>query len=191
MKTKYSLKKETYDGSQLRHLFGYLDHDTLGDSIISWRGPCNVPSDKIIDGEDLKSQGIIASKEMLHFIIEKFESTLFLGVALQRIFVSLIQQDMQKRGVLLTRKGDDLYFVEKNNPDKKFNISVATQTTVSSMIHLAVNITTKDTPVPTVALNDFNISSDEDIKKLSEQWMLLFSKEIVSMIKATQKVFLI
>lgn len=199
MKMKYSTKSSTYDGSQLRHLFAYLDHDLLGDSIVSWRGACDIPKENIIDGQDLKSQSIIVSEEMLHFIIEKFNSTLFFGVALQRIFVTLIQEDMQKKGFILKRKGDDLFFTSntnststiKENSEKKFNISIATQSAVSSMIHLAVNISTKGTPVPTVSLNDFNICSDEEIKNLSEEWMDLFTKEVKSITKATQKVFLI
>lgn len=191
MKTKYISEPTVYDGSQLRHLFAYLDHNLLGDSIVSWRGACNIPKEQIIDGEDLKNNSTIASKEMLHFIIEKFNSSLFSGVALQRLFVSLIKEDMHDRGIFLKRKGDDLYFIVENNLEKKFNISIATQSTVSSVIHLAVNITTKDTPVPTVSLNDFNICSDKDIKAIAEQWMNLFTKEVNSITKATQKVLLI
>lgn len=191
MKTKYISKSALYDGSQLRHLFAYLEHDLLGDSIVSWRGACNVPQEKIIDGEDLKSQSIIASEEMLHFIIEKFNSNLFFGVALQRIFISLIKEDMHQKGFNLKRTGDDLYFITTDHLEKKFNISIATQSAASSMIHLAVNITTKGTPIPTISLKDFNISSDEEIKKLSKHWMGLLVKEVASITKATQKVFFI
>lgn len=191
MQTKYSLKPSIYDGSQLKHLFGYLEHDLLGDSIVSWSGACDVLKEKIIDGEDLKNQATIKSNEMLHFIIEKFNSTLFFGVALQRIFVSLIKESMQQKGFNLVRKGDDLYFKDGDKEEKKFNISIATQTHVSSMIHLAVNITTKGTPVPTVSLNDFNIVSAKDIQQLSEEWMGLLSKEVESITKATQKVLLL
>ncbi|MBE8222010.1 MAG: DUF366 family protein [Bdellovibrionales bacterium] len=202
MQQKYILTPNLYDGSQLRHLFAYLDHNILGDSIVSWRGACDIAKDKIIDGQDLKDNSIITSQEMLHFIIEKFNSTLFSGVALQRIFVSLIKEDMQERGFFLKRKGDDLYFSpentskntstsKKNTSEKKFNISIATQSNTSSMIHLAVNITTKGTPIPTISLNDFNICSDEEIKTLSEKWMNLFACEVDSITKATQKVFLI
>ncbi|MBE8163123.1 MAG: DUF366 family protein [Bdellovibrionaceae bacterium] len=189
MQKKYCKKSSIYDGAQLRHLFGYLEHQLLGDSIISWRGACNIPQENIIDGEDLQNNSIIASKEMLHFIVEKFNSTIFSAVALQRLFVTLIKEDMQDRGIFLKRKGDDLYFITKDNLEKKFNISIATQSTTSSMIHLAVNITQEGTPVPTISLKDFNICSDQDIKALSEKWMDLFTQEVISITKATEKVF--
>ena len=72
MRYKFIDSKDRYDGSQLRSLFGYLDHGILGDSIICWQGPCAIPFDKMVDGEDLLEKSKIEGSMMLHFIIEKF-----------------------------------------------------------------------------------------------------------------------
>ena len=191
MKSKWIDESIIYDGSQLRSSFGYSQYGILGDSIISWRGACDIHKDRIVDIEDLLNKSEIYSQEMVHFIIEFFDQPLSTAVAYQRLFVTLIKdvifQFLSKASQTvptkyyekLERRGDDLYF-----EDKKINISIATISPLSSLIHVGVNVSSEGTPVSTMGLNDFNIDPYEFSKKL----MGCFVKEYTSMRKAMCKV---
>jgi hypothetical protein len=183
MKTKWIEESFTYDGTQLRPLFSYMNHGLLGDSIVSWQGPCEIPFEHMVDGEDLREESPICGGNMLHFIIEKFETSLFAAVSLQRLLASLaidLLNELNPSLKGLFRTGDDI-FIE----DKKLSISIATQSPTSSMIHFAVNITNEGTPVKTLSLEDLNINPISFSKKLMER----FSKEVLSIQEATQKVY--
>ena len=191
MKSKWIDKSFTYDGSQLRSSFGYLQYGILGDSIISWRGACDIHEDRIVDIEDILNKSEIHSQDMVHFIIELFDQPLSTAVAYQRLFVTLIkdaicqflskapQTTSIKYYEKFERRGDDLYF-----ENKKINISIATTSPLSSLIHVGVNVSSEGTPVPTMGLNDFNIKPYE----FSREVMGCFVKEYISMKKAMCKV---
>lgn len=185
MKSKFIGKEFKYDGSQLRPLFAYLESEILGDSIVSWVGPCDIELDKIIDGEDLLVGSQICGDKMLHFIVEKFDIELFSAVALQRLMAELVCQvvrdQSQDKAVAdkIVRRGDDLYF-----QNKKLNISIASKSPTSCMIHFAVNITNSGTPVPTLSLEDLQL----DEQSFACEVMARFCKEVEDMIRATQKV---
>ncbi len=195
MQSKWVNESFTYDGYQLRSSFGYSQYGILGDSLISWRGSCDVQRDHIVDIEDLLNKSEIHSQEMVHFIIEMFNQPLSTAVAYQRLFVTLtkdvicqflseiphnnIPSHLTKFYDKLKRKGDDLYF-----EDKKINVSVATTSPISSLIHVGVNVISKGTPVPTMGLNDFNIDPYEFSKKIMD----CFVEEYNSMKKAMCKV---
>ena len=186
MKSKWIEKKLNYDGSQLRSLFAYLDHGVLGDSIVSWAGPCDVDLDHMVDGEDVLAGSSIKAKLMLHFVIEKFETKLFSAVALQRLFAEIIiahiKQTTQKSEIALAlvRCGDDIYY--KN---KKFNISIATVSPSSALIHFAVNIDGTGAPVETLSLAELGTKNTEAFSKAV---MDQFCAEVQSMERACQKV---
>ena len=91
MQSKWLDETFTYDGSQLRSSFGYSQYGLLGDSIISWKGPCNVHKDNMVDIEDLLSKSEIYSQGMVHFIIELFDQSLPTAVAYQRLFVTVMK----------------------------------------------------------------------------------------------------
>lgn len=175
----------TYDGSQLRPLFAYLDHGILGPSIVAWVGPCNIPFQHMVDGEDLLAKAVIAGDEMLHFIIEIFDRDLFSGVSLQRLFAALAKDYLQPAALQqlsapgLRRHGDDIYF-----QDQKLSISIATKSPVSVMVHFAMNVTNHGTPVSTLSLEDLKLRP----QAVAEDLMSLFRKEYISMVMATQKV---
>ncbi len=185
MQTHFIEKKFAYDGSQLRSLFAYLDHGVLGPSIISWQGACSIPFDHMVDGEDLLAKAVIEGDEMLHFIIEIFDRDLFAGVSLQRLFASICKDYLNPQAVMalgdkgLIRDGDDIFF-----EDRKLSISIATKSPVSTMVHFAMNVTNKGTPVKTLSLEDLKL----DARKTAEDVMNLFRNEYVSIITATQKV---
>ena len=183
MKFKWLDQNLAYDGSQLRSLFGYLDHGVLGDSMIGWVGPCNIPSEKIVDGEDLLAGSVIEGSQMLHFIIEVFGESLFSGVALQRLMATQIQTLILNKCALnpadFVRKGDDLFF-----KGGKLNISIATQSPTSTLIHFAVNVSNTGTPVKTASLEDFRLEP----AALAEELSAMFIDEFEDIKKATMKV---
>lgn len=178
MKKLFITKKMKYDGSQLKPLFAYENFQVLGDSIVSWIGPCNITPEHMVDLEDKIEKAKICSDEMLHFIVEIFGPDLTSAVALQRLFASIIKDRLKSD---LIRKGDDLY---SKDGKKKLSISIASRSAVSTMIHFAMNITNKGTPVPTLALKDLNI----DAKKIATHLMNDFANEYNSIKEATQKV---
>ncbi|MCB0407714.1 MAG: DUF366 family protein, partial [Bdellovibrionales bacterium] len=150
---------------------------------ICWQGPCAIPFDKMVDGEDLLEKSKIEGSMMLHFIIEKFHQPLFVGVALQRLFSSLVKDVLVENfGVhtqKLKREGDDIFY-----ENRKLSISIATQSPVSTLIHFAANISNEGTPVKTSSLQDFNISPKEFSDILAKR----FIEEINGIEMATMKV---
>ena len=178
-------KKMTYDGSQLGPLKNYLDFKVLGDSIVSWQGPCDVSLEHMVDGEDVNAKAKIEAENMLHFTLELFNYPLSAAIGLQRLMGEMLVTKIIKMGgshdaVDIVRKGDDLYWGEK-----KLNVSIATCSTTSSLIHFGVNIDNKGTPVPTCALSDFNI---KDIAKFSQEFMDTLKLEVLSQKRAAVKV---
>ncbi len=182
MKTFFIEKEITYDGAQLSSLFAYLNYEIMGNSIISFIGPCDVNFEHMVDGEDLLAKATICGSKMLHFIIEIFDEKLSTAVSLQRLFASIVRDYIFEKTsgkFSLNRKGDDLFW---NN--KKLSISIATTSSRSCMIHFAMNVSNAGTPVPTCSLEDFQISPYQTAKDLIES----FSQEFNGIQEATWKV---
>lgn len=185
MQSLFIKEKMTYDGTQLKSLFAYLTYGVLGNSIVSWVGPCRIDFEHMVDGEDFLAQSPIEGAEMLHFIVEVFDRDLFSGVALQRLFASIIRDYLQREAHaalgkdVLERDGDDIFWEER-----KLNISIATKSPVSTLIHLAINCTNKGTPVETCSLEDLKLAPET----VAADVMLKFQREFESILKATQKV---
>ena len=77
------------------------------------------------------------------------------------------------------RRGDDVYL-----GGGKLNISIATQSPISSLVHFAVNISNSGTPVETLGLEDLGVSERSFIEAL----MAAICEEVESIHRATQKV---
>lgn len=200
MKHKILAVPLNYDGSQLRSLYGYLDHGILGNSVIVGKGTCDITFEHMVDGEDLLAQASIFSEEMLHFIIEVFDQKLFSGVCLQRLFSGIVcdqlnktlrknsleqnQNNAQYGSVIIFREGDDLYDSADVKNRNKLSISIATASPVSTLIHFGINISSKNTPVPTRGLADYGISPIG----FAEQVATTLCAEFNSIVEATQKV---
>lgn len=185
MKSLFIDKKFEYDGSQLRPLFAYENYKILGDSIIAWIGSCNITLDHMVDLEDKIENAKICGDEMIHFIIEIFGPDLNAAVSLQRLFASIAKDFIQsetKNEFMLVREGDDIYLTDQGK--KKLSISIASKSSVSSMIHFAMNIVNEGTPVPTACLKDLGLDGQTTAKKL----MKLFAEEYESIMSATKKV---
>lgn len=182
MKTLWIDQKINYDGTQLRSLFAYLDHQVLGNSVVAFRGGCDVSFDHMVDGEDLLQKAQICGSDMLHFIFEIFDEKLITGVFVQRLFASIVQSkilDKSKGKFSLRREGDDLYL-----NDAKLSISIAAHSPQSIMVHFAMNVSNEGTPVKTASLQDLNIEPTELAKELLKD----FSFEYQNIQEATWKV---
>jgi hypothetical protein len=171
----------SYDGTQLRSLFGYLDHKVHGDSILAFIGPCNIPFENMVDGEDFLDSSEIRGGLMLHFIIEEFGKNLELAVTRQRLLASLVREILSEKTPAKTfkREGDDI-FVDGG----KLSISIATVSPVSALIHFAMNISNEGTPVKTSCLNDLKISP----RDLADEVGKRFTREIETVLQACSKV---
>lgn len=160
MHTLLLKKSFKYDGSQLAPLYNYLQHGVLGDSMVAWVGECDIPFDHMIDGEDLRESAEIAGKQMLHLVLEMFQFPLAGAVSFQRLMGDLLIKEVAKywdKAQEFQRQGDDIYWGEK-----KLNISVATCSSNSSLIHFGINISNEGTPVETCSLQDFGVSEAHD-----------------------------
>lgn len=188
MKTYFDESSHTYDGSQLRSLYTYMKFGVLGDSVVAWAGPCKVQPSHMVDGEDLRAGEKIQGDSMLHFIVEVFDRDLAFMVAMQRLLASLIEEELEKMyRTTINRSGDDLFW-----GDGKLSISIATQSPVSSLMHFAVNLTNRGTPVKTAAIEDLSMidgnKNQIPIKDLANRFMARFASEYESILTATQKV---
>jgi hypothetical protein len=120
---------------------------------------------------------------MLHFVLELFQLPLSTSVALQRLFGEiLISQIKEQSGKEwpLKRRGDDVFW-----DGKKLNISVATCSQTSSLIHYGVNITNAGTPVETCSLEDFGL---QDPVTFARGFMDSCKDEVLSLKRAMVKV---
>lgn len=185
MKSKWINKIIKYDGSQLKPLFAYENYKILGDSVVSWIGPCDIPFDNMKDLEDVVALSPIRGELMLHFIIEVFHQNLFSGVCLQRLFAGIVKDELnflltkRKNSMVLVRNGDDIFF-----EDRKLSISIASQSILATQIHFAVNVTNKGTPVKTLCLEELKV----DPKQIAATVMKSLLREFESIVDATKKV---
>ncbi|SES66152.1 hypothetical protein SAMN04488587_0403 [Methanococcoides vulcani] len=125
-----------YDGSQISSLWAYNLKGIQQDSIVAFRGGCDVKLEHMIDLEDKRMGDSIYSPDMLHFLIEHFDSTdLKLIYARQRLFTAIVAEALLENGVMTTRQGDDLFV-----NGRKLTISIASTSAVSQKIHFGINV---------------------------------------------------
>ena len=172
-------KKIIYTGKQLASLWAYRKFGLLGDSIVAFIGPCNIPFKLMADVEDVRGQHKIYSSLMLHFIIEHFDCDLERAVLRQRLLTAIVKDILESHiKYKLQRIGDDLYDAKRKTQNTavtaianaKLSISIATASPVSTMIHFAVNIETKRTPVKTAGLNDYKVSPKQFALKIMQAY---------------------
>src|SRR5665647_34368 len=107
---------------------------------------------------------------MLNFIIEHFNTDLELAIYRQRLFIVLIKEELAKFEIDVNRMGDDLYLNKG-----KLSVSVATKSTVSTLIHIGLNIETAGTPIKTVGLKELGVA---DINAFADTVMLRYKREL-------------
>jgi hypothetical protein len=170
-------KELKYDGSQLSSHFIYKNTGVMGDACISFIGACDIPYKYMVDLEDELAKDTIYSTKMLHFIVELFARDIYFGVLFQNVIISEIQNELLAYNI--KKHGDDLFF-----EDKKLSISICTVSLVSALIHIGINISSKDTPVKTISLNDLNV----DFKLFQTNILNRLEKEYTRIFKAVSKV---
>jgi hypothetical protein len=145
--------KIPYTGKELSPHWNYKNFNILGDSIVSFVGPADVPLSNMIDLVDVKNHAPIGSSEMLHFMGEWFIDSLDTGILLQHLFVFQAYETLLEKGIPgLSRRGNDLFYHQR-----KLSVSIATKTPVSVLMHFGINIHTEGTPVPTAGLAELHI----------------------------------
>ena len=128
--------KFDYDGSQISSLWAYNSFGVQEDSVVLFRGACDVKIEHMIDLEDRRANESIWSEDMVSFIIEHFDSTdLKLIYARQRLFTAIVRESLAGMGVQTTREGDDLFL-----KGKKLTVSIASTSAVSQKIHFGINV---------------------------------------------------
>ncbi|HWR25997.1 MAG TPA: DUF366 family protein [Methanosarcina sp.] len=129
-------EKHNYDGSQISSLWAYNNFGVQEDSVVVFRGACDVKIEHMIDLEDRRANESIRSEDMVSFIIEHFDSIdLKLIYTRQRFFTFLVKEYLAGIGVQTTRMGDDLFF-----EGKKLTVSIASTSAVSQKIHFGINV---------------------------------------------------
>ena len=181
MKTLLINKNIKYEGYQLAPHWIYKNFKIQGDSVVAFIGECEVKLTEMVDIEDVINNEPIYSKLMLSFISEQFNINLVEGVFRQRLLICTIKEALEKRGFIIKREGDDLFF---NN--KKLTVSIATKSQTSILIHTGINIDSKGAPVNAAGLtSDLGI---DDIENFAVEIMEKYSNEIDDIIMASTKV---
>ena len=118
---------------------------------------------------------------MLNFISEQFNIELVEGVLRQRLLITLIKEELEKRGFKPVRSGDDIFI-----NGKKLSVSIATKSVNSVLIHTGVNILSDSAPIEVSALeSDLGM---KDIKDFALNVMNAYTNEIDDIILASTKV---
>jgi len=182
LKTFFAPGRIDYDGSQLSSNWISNQFGLVGDSLVAFRGACDVKAEHMVDLEDLQAGAKIFSQNMVHFIGEFFDPDLEKGVLRQRLLICVIKEKLEEKGVNLLRQGDDLY-LGGGNP-RKLSVSVATVSPVSVLIHVGLNVISEGAPVPAVGLDELGVDPEE----LARQVMEAYLREEESMRQAQAKV---
>jgi hypothetical protein len=125
-----------YDGSQIGSLWAYTRFEVQEDSIVCFRGRCNIPLKHMIDLEDRIHNEKIESPDMLHFIAEHFDMpSLKIAYVRQRLLACIAAEVLKDTGAIVSRSGDDLFY-----NGQKLSISIASTSAVSCKIHFGVNV---------------------------------------------------
>ena len=163
MKTHLVPERVDYDGTQIHSLWAYRTFGVQGDSLIAFRGGCEIPFANMVDLEDVIAKSRIASPLMLHFIAEHFDMDLEKAVLRQRLLAAIVRDEL---GGEVRREGDDLFLAKG-----KLSISIATLTPVSSKIHFGINIERAlDVGVETRALRDLGVDATDLARRVLAQY---------------------
>ncbi|MDO8494128.1 MAG: DUF366 family protein [Deltaproteobacteria bacterium] len=181
MNSAFLEKPFSYDGKQLRSRWIGQTADLQGDAIVSFIGKADVPIENMVDLEDVAANKPIYSEEMLHFIIEIFDKDLERMILRQRLLIAIIMEELKyfPQCQKIHRRGNDLYD-EKN----KLSVSIATSSPHSCLIHTGINISSRNTPLATKGLNDYDIEP----RTFAEAVMKRFCEELKGIRHAQTKV---
>jgi len=118
----------------------------------------------IKDLEDEMANKAIKGDDLLHIIVERFDSPASMRLAyyMQRLLIVCIKEVLEAYGIKTKRNGDDL-FVD----DRKLTVSIASAGISSEKIHCGINLTTKGIPddIKAAALEDLGIAEWKALAK--------------------------
>lgn len=179
--TAFLDKTILYDGTALRSEWIRRQTGVKGEAMVAFCGGADVPVENMVDLEDVAANAPIFSEAMLHFLIEIADRDLEKMVLRQRLLMAIIEEELRKHPACanITRRGDDLF-----DGDAKLSVSIATLSPVSALIHTGLNIDSRNTPVLTKGLADYDIAP----KPLALAVMERFAEELTGIAHATTKV---
>lgn len=181
MKTLFIDDEIKYTGVQLAPHWIYKNFKIQGDAVTAFVGECEVKLSEMVDIEDVINNEPIYSKLMLSFISEQFNIGLVEGVLRQRLLVTCIKEELERRGFSPLRNGDDIFI-----NGKKLSVSIAAKSLNSVLIHTGVNILSEGAPIEVSALqDDLNI---KDIKEFAVNIMNRYAEELEDIVLASTKV---
>jgi hypothetical protein len=142
-----------YRGPELRPHFLLERFQVRGSALVSWRGPCQVLTQDLVDHEDRLENESIEAKEMVHFLGEFFGMSLSEGVLRQRLWIARIAESL---GAQVRCLGNDLMVGER-----KLSVSIVTASPVSILLHFGINIDPTGAPVAAIGLRELKVDADE------------------------------
>jgi hypothetical protein len=166
-------EKLLYDGSQIEPQWAFRKFKIKDSNIVSWIGPMDIKQENIVDYEDKGKH--IKGNELLHFIIEHFDcqpADIRLCYHRQRLFIMIVQDNLEKINIKTLRHGDDLYCLvsdsKKGESMAKLSVSIATCSINSMKIHFAINILNEGTPPDVEIISLTDLSDNLIIGKIIE-----------------------
>ncbi len=169
MKSLYIKDKIKFTGEQLEPHWAFNNFDLLGDSILAFVGPCEVEERYLIGVDHFKKKTQVKSEMMLHFLVEHFDQDLEKAILRQKLLMSILKDKLNHRlgQDVFQRWGNDIF-----EQDFKLTVSTVTKTSVSTKIHLGINISAKDVPVKAKGLSDYGIDPDDIAEVVMNQYRL-------------------
>jgi hypothetical protein len=145
-------KATTYTGRELRSGWVAAMTGLEGEGAVGFVGPCDVPTEALVDLDDARAGATIVAAEMAHVIVEHPSCDLRAAVLRQRLLVCILCEILGRGGVAVDRDGDDLYVGER-----KLTVSIAAPGPVGCLIHLGVNVDPAGAPVAAVGLIELGV----------------------------------
>ena len=166
-----------YTGLQLRS--GWVaEHTGLdGDAAAAFVGPCLVPTEHLVDLDDVRAGSFIRAGSMAHVIVEHPGCPLPQAVLRQRLLVCILAEVLGLRRI--RRDGDDVYC-----EGRKLTVSIAAPSPASSIIHLGINVDPAGAPVPAIGLEELRVDPVSLFAELLER----YARELGSIAHAETKV---
>ena len=181
------LSPRAYTGRELEPHFLLSQYRIRGSGIVAFMGSCEVQTESLVDWEDRLEKDFIRAAKMIHFIGEFFSFTPREGVLFQRLFMSIVRDELAQRidskKTKIIRRGDDLYLFP-NSPSlaaeedcsqwRKLSVSIVAPSVSSQLLHVGLNIDPKGAPVAAIGLQELGLSPEELIKavflRVSQEW---------------------
>lgn len=172
-------QKIKYDGSQILAHYTAEEHGVLGNSILLFRGNMELSPKEMVDIKNVLREShlakvLISSNDALHMIIEEFDiqpPNLEIAYYRLRMLTQLIIEQLQLKGVEVSRNGTDLFINEK-----KLNVGIATISQTSCKIHFGLNYS--DTGIPS-HVNAIGLKKLGFTEQDLEEWLLTVAKKYI------------